>query len=135
VGALCTGGPAAAQVAHDAVRALEIRSEGLNIAYGLGETAEAGAEAVGALAIRSQAMNERYGVTGGSGAEAVGALAIRSQAMNDRYGAGTTVGSRTGFDWADAGVGITVALGAVLMAAAGIFVLRRQRRLTEAQLS
>jgi hypothetical protein len=118
----------------DAVRALQVRGEGLNVAYGLGGSTQSG-DAISALATRSEAMNERYVQVGGSGAEVVGALAIRSQAMNEQYGPGSTTGNRAGFDWADAGVGITVALGAALLAAAGALILRRQRRPAPTRLS
>ena len=82
--AVFAGGAQAAteQASGDALNALKVRSEGLNLVYGLGGDAQA--DAIQALTIRSEGMNDLYG----SGADAIRALAIRSQGMNDLYGPG-----------------------------------------------
>ena len=87
------------------------------------------------LEARSQALNEIYGLGDAAVDQSyMRALYARSLALNERYGAGaqraTDGTGADSFEWADAGVGVGMSFGAVLLGAAAFFGLRRHGRPT-----
>lgn len=94
-------------------RALILRSEGLNQAYGLGSP--------GAVPQGMTAPEYR-------------ALMLRSEALNQGYGSGTRIAATAaprpanpagGFAWGAFGIGAAAMLGLALVAAGGVVVRRR----------
>jgi hypothetical protein len=88
------------------------------------------------LEARSQALNEIYGLGDAPTVDQsyLQALHARSVALNERYGAGAqpaASGTRAdSFEWADAGVGAGMGVGALLLGAAAFFAVRRRGRPT-----
>jgi hypothetical protein len=118
--------------------------------------AVAGTPQVRADVIRAQALNKLYGnawthvtptefrrlvtafgpeVTTTMSPQQARAEFARGQGLNQlakRYATATPpapVASGNGFDWPDAGIGVAVAFGAMLLAAAGAIALRKRSRL------
>lgn len=100
------------------IRALKLRSEGMNAAYGT-------TQAIRALTLRSEALNKANGLGISQG---VAALRVRSEALNQQYGAGTTVSaSGDGFNWSEGAYGAAGVFATVLILASAIVLTRRQR--------
>src|SRR3954471_4620780 len=121
------------------IRALQLRSEGMNRQYGT-------ATAIGALQLRSEGMNRQYGTAtairalqlrsealnkaNGLGVyQGTDALSIRSEALNQQYGVGSTVAasSSDSFNWTEGIAGAAGIFASVLVLAGAIAVTRRQR--------
>ena len=101
------------------LRALHLRSEGMNQLYGT-------SQAIRALHLRSQALNQAYGLGVYQGANA---LRLRSEALNQKYGAGggTVAASHDSFNWSEGIAGAAGVFATVLVLAGAIAVTRRQR--------
>jgi hypothetical protein len=89
-------------------------------------------QAAPAADIRSQVLNEIYGLGDGpvtSDPAYLVALRNQAEALNDairNQAAPTEVVVGGGFDWADAGIGVAAAFGAILLAGVGVLGLRRR---------
>jgi hypothetical protein len=108
---LAASGQAATSQTGEApgLKGLEARSQALNEIHGLGVAPTVDQSYLRALHARSVALNEQYGV---------GAQPAPSGAAADN------------FEWADAGVGVGMAFGAMLLGAAAFFAVRRRSRPT-----
>jgi hypothetical protein len=101
------------------IRALQLRSEGMNRQYGT-------ATAIRALQLRSEALNKANGLGVYQGTDA---LQVRSEALNQQYGVGSTVAasSSDSFNWTEGIAGAAGIFASVLVLAGAIAVTRRQR--------
>ena len=100
------------------IRALELRSQGMNALYST-------APAIHALQVRSEALNRANGLGAYQGTDA---LRIRSQALNHKYGVGaTTVAtSNDSFNWTEGVFGAAGVFATVLVLSAAIVMTRRR---------
>lgn len=123
--AAITAASVSAQPSPQEYQAMRLRGQALNVIYGLGKPdAMTNAEYRAAL-IGGTALNERNGLP----------VALGSDSVVRLYGTGVRGAPATeapvsaapasnGFDWADAAIGAGVAIGLVLLGAAGARTLR-----------
>jgi hypothetical protein len=107
-----------------------------------GDSSASSVQASNALQLRSDALNRAYHLgdyapSASSPATANRALEVRGDALNARYHLGryAVIGSTSGFDWADAGIGAASMFGLIATAGGLFLVSRRHRAIGDRSLS
>jgi hypothetical protein len=114
-----------------AYKALMLRSEALNVLYGLGKPAGMSVAAYRAMLAEGAALNERYGLATPFRADEIASLyGSRSDEVLPVARASApavATASTSGFDWADATIGAAFVAGLLAIGAAAALAVHRHR--------
>ena len=114
------------QMSPEAYQALQWRSFGLNVIYGLGKPQEMTHAQYRALLVRSTALNERYGLPVALTSDQIARLYGTGQTRSPELAPPTSAPRGDAFDWSDAAIGAAFVAGIALIGAAGLLVVGRR---------